>query len=175
MDNSTLKALLRRISEGDNEAFETLYNEMKRPVYTVMLRTTRNRELAADLTQDLFLKLYRAPISPDVSSPRAWIWQMARNLAIDALRKEHPASPLPEEDDCPGASDDITSLQKRLDLNSAFALLDPLARQIVTLHIDAELTFMQIAALTSLSLPKVYRIYKKAISELQATLNGGNL
>ena len=98
---------------------------------------------------------------------------MARNLAIDALRKEHPASPLPEEDDSPRAPDDITTLHQRLDLEQAFSRLDPLSRQIVTLHVDADLTFAQIADITALSLPRVYRIYKKAISTLKTCLNGG--
>ena len=112
----------------------------------------------------LVVKLLRSPLPSSVSSPRAWIWQMARNLAIDALRKEHPASPLPEEDDSPRAPDDIKALHQRLDLEQAFSRLDPLSRQIVTLHVDADLTFAQIADITALSLPRVYRIYKKAIS-----------
>ena len=83
-----LQALFCRIANGDREAFSCVYQELKRPVYTICYRITGSKESAEDITHDVFVKLFMSPPAPSVQNIRAWIFRMARNLAIDALRKK---------------------------------------------------------------------------------------
>ena len=79
MTDSELSLKLKNVSEGDIKAFEDIYNDMKKPVMTVIMRVVGNRETAEDLLQEVFVKLYRSP-PKDVSKPRAYIFKTAGNL-----------------------------------------------------------------------------------------------
>lgn len=175
MNDTALKKLFARHLAGDRGAFGEIYEEMKRPIYIVLQRTVCDRELAQDLTQDLFVKLYTAPPTSEVSSPRAWIFRMARNLAIDALRKKKPTPMNSEEEDpLPDPSDRIADLEARLDLQRALSHLTPQQRTLLSLRFDADLSFGLIAQILGCSYPAAYRRYKQAIGALKQDLNGGN-
>lgn len=156
----------------DPSAFSQIYEELKQPVYTVCLRILGNRELAEDICHDVFLKLYRCPPGSSVLKPRAWVFRMARNLAIDTLRlrENHPSDHL---EDVYAAYHPDWDL--RLDLEAAMAELPVAERETVTLHLNAELSFREIAQIRGVSLPSVYRTYRRGLSMLQTILNGGKL
>ena len=90
MDNQTLQIQLTALRTGDPAALEAIYEGMKTPLYTVILRITRREALAEEVLQELFLKLYRSPPGETVRNPRAYLFQMARNLAIDCLKAQRP-------------------------------------------------------------------------------------
>lgn len=157
---------IERIRVGDKAAFEQAYHALKTPVYTLALRLLGSRTAAEDVTQETFLRLYTVPPGPEVRNPNAWLFRVARNLAVDALRKRREEElgenePAPERD-----------LPLRLDLESALAALGVEEREIVTLHLNAGITFGEIAGIIGLSLPSVYRRYQKAIRALRETLKG---
>jgi len=173
MDDKQLSQLLTLLSEKDMTAFETLYTEMSKPLYTVLFRITKNRELAEDLLQDLFIKLYRAPLSPPPRKPRAYLFQMARNLAIDALRCQPCHSDLDDYSHLPDRSQSIPL--HRMDLEQALERLNLEERQIVTLHLNAGLKFREISAILAQPLGTVLWRYRKAIQTLRTLLDGGTL
>lgn len=76
----------RPLSLSDLQA---VFIEIRDELYRLLRRRTGNAEVAADLTQDIFLKLsaVRAPI-PDPGQARAYLFRMAGNLAIDHGRTE---------------------------------------------------------------------------------------
>ena len=77
-----------KLQTGDKDAFEYIYTELKNPVYTIAYRIVQSKELAEDVTQDVFLKLFAIPQNLAVKYPRAWIFQMTHNAAIDAAVAE---------------------------------------------------------------------------------------
>ncbi len=85
------EVLMVRIAEGDVGAYEALYARYKNRILTFVVRFVGSREWAEDITQDVFLKVYRSPQSFD---PRnrflTWLYAVARNLSIDNLRKRRP-------------------------------------------------------------------------------------
>lgn len=170
MQNKDLRAVLQTIASGDLAAFETLYHEMKVPVYTVLLRITRDRVLSEDLLQEFFLKLFRAP-PVEARNPRAYLFQTAHNLALDALRSEKQTAPLDELSE-PYAAAETTPM--RLELELAFENLPLPERQIAALHLYGGLKFREIAEICALPLGTVLWRYRKAIGQLQNHLNGGN-
>lgn len=89
------EVLMVRVAEGDVVAYETLYNRYKNRILTFVHRLVGDREWAEDLTQEVFLKVYRSPRSFD---PRnrfmTWLFAVARNLTIDFLRRKRTSTSL---------------------------------------------------------------------------------
>ena len=168
MTDQQLKTQLEALKTGDQQAFLKIYQELKTPVYTVLVRLTGDRLLSEDLLQEVFLRIYRQP--PEAEKPRAYVFRMARNLAIDALRQKQPCDPL--EEHSLQADPDPTV---KLDLERAFARLTAGERQLVALHLSAGLTFREVASIVERPLGTVLWQYRKAIEKLRNTLDGGSL
>lgn len=168
MTDQQLKTQMEALKTGDQQAFLKIYQELKTPVYTVLVRLTGDRLLSEDLLQEVFLRIYRQP--PEAEKPRAYVFRMARNLAIDALRQKQPCDPL--EEHSLQADPDPTV---KLDLERAFARLTAGELQLVALHLSAGLTFREVASIVERPLGTVLWQYRKAIEKLRNTLDGGCL
>jgi len=166
---SELTQLLDSVRSGDKTAFAALYEKMKKPAFTVILRITRDFALSEDILQELFLKIYLSP-PVNISNPRAYIFRMARNLAIDSMRKQKTEDGLeaaehqswqPQED-----------LSAKFDIECSIMALAERERMIVTLHINGGLKFREVAEVMELPLGTVLWAYRKAIGQLQNILGG---
>ena len=79
---------MRHAAEGREEAYRELIRRYQRPVFSLVYRMVRDRELAEDLTQDTFIKILNAIGSyrPEYKFS-SWIFKIANNAAIDHLRR----------------------------------------------------------------------------------------
>ena len=171
MNNEELKLNMQAIRGGDRDAFEELYRGMQTPIFTVIFRITWDRPTSEDILQEVFVKLFLSPPEPSITNPRAYIFQMARNLAIDGLRKQVQHISLDEVEDTVGQPiDDFTM---RMDIDDALRKLPPQECQIVTLHVIGELKFREISELLKIPLGTVLWQYQKAINKLQKMITGG--
>ena len=84
--------LISSIRTGDQNAMAALYDRYSSIVYSVALRVLADTGAAEDTLQDVFMQLWRNPGAFDSSrgSLGAWLAVIARNRAIDALRKRRP-------------------------------------------------------------------------------------
>ncbi len=84
-----LAALLSRTALGDRAAFKHLYDKTAAHLLAVILRITRQREVAEDLLQEVYVKVWQQAGSFDaqLSQPMTWLISVARNRAIDSLRR----------------------------------------------------------------------------------------
>lgn len=174
MDDHTLKRHLEALRQGDAGALEAIYEGLKVPVYTIALRMLYRVTEAEDVVQETFLRLYRDPPGPEVTHPRAWIFRIARNLAIDALRAGDRTLPL-TADTADTARSLAASVGMKADVEAALAGLEPGDRELVTLHLNGGLKFRELAGLTGRPLGTVLWRYRRALSRLRAYLNGGEL
>ncbi len=80
--------LVGRARAGDPVAFERLFERYHAPVLNYLHRMVGDRALAEDLTQDAFIKAYRAlpATRPDLAF-KAWLYRIATNTAISHLRR----------------------------------------------------------------------------------------
>jgi RNA polymerase sigma-70 factor (ECF subfamily) len=84
---------------GELEAFGELIRRHQDFVYGSVLRVVKNPTLAEDISQDCFLRAYRAlPDFRGESQVRSWLYRIAHNLAINAVtrRREYPTDIMPE-------------------------------------------------------------------------------
>ncbi len=79
---------MRSFQEGDQAAFETLYRKYKGPVFSFLVRQYAASDTAKELTQEVFLRVIRNAQSFRYGSRfTTWLFTIARNIAIDSLRK----------------------------------------------------------------------------------------
>jgi len=82
-------ALLSRTALGDRAAFAQLYDRTSGHLFAVLLRVQRDRAQAEDLLQEVYVSVWRAAGGFDAarSQPLTWLTSIARNRAIDSLRR----------------------------------------------------------------------------------------
>ena len=161
-----------KVRNGDKEAFTQIYNELKQPVFTIVCRIVQSKETAEDITQEVFVKLFVSPPDSSIRNPRAWIFQMARNLSIDALRKKQCT----DIDDVQLASnDEFSNIVMRMDIEEAISQLPCIEREVLSLHLNGALHFYEVSQIVGLSVPATYRKYRKALKTIREYLDGGAL
>jgi RNA polymerase sigma-70 factor (ECF subfamily) len=98
LSRQQLDVLLNDISRGDEVAFEQLYRATSAKLYGIVLRIVRRREVADELLQDIYLRVWKHAGRFDASrsSPITWMATIARNCALDEVKRS--ALPLSEDD-----------------------------------------------------------------------------
>jgi RNA polymerase sigma-70 factor (ECF subfamily) len=140
---------------GDLQAFEELVRALQRRVYGFAFQQLRDFDEAQDLTQEIFVKLYRNLDRYDPTRPfEPWFWKLAANTAINYRRKRVPL-PVDQPGDIAGgpATDDVFRHDPAL--VSALAGLDASYRLPLLLHYYADLSLEQVALSLSVSVPAV--------------------
>ncbi len=101
-----LSQLLARSGLGDRAAFAQLYERTSAHLFGVVLRINRDRAQAEDVLQEVYVNVWRAAQSFDAaqSQPLTWLTSIARNRAIDSLRRRQAepqtqSAPLSSEGD----------------------------------------------------------------------------
>src|SRR3984957_16208230 len=160
----------------------TLFEQLRIPVFRYLLRKTRNSGRAEDITQETFLRLFRhLRENRLLDNPKAWIFTVASNLAVDATRSESHIKDLDEttwkniEESRTGLQADPEKLmlqRERLDrLHIAVLNLTPLQRE--CLHLRAEgLRYREIAGLMELSPSTVMDAVRRATLKLAREFEG---
>lgn len=89
-----LEELLGRTARGDQTAFGALYDAMKSPVFGIVLRVVRDPAQSEEVTQEVFIDVWRhaARFDPEVGSARTWVMTMAHRRAVDRVRRAEAAS-----------------------------------------------------------------------------------
>src|SRR5437899_4729478 len=83
--------LIRQATGGDLEAFEELVRRLQRRVYGFAYQHLRDLDEAHDLTQEIFVKLFRNLARYDAERPfEPWFWKLAANTTINYRRKRVP-------------------------------------------------------------------------------------
>lgn len=100
-DKTELANLLLAIGKGNRAAFKDLYDRTAPKLFSVALRILRNRSLAEDVLQDVFLRIWQNArnFSPESGPAMAWLNSIARNRSIDMLRQKGPALAADQEDE----------------------------------------------------------------------------
>jgi RNA polymerase sigma-70 factor (ECF subfamily) len=146
-------ALVQSIAAGDQFALHALYERAHRPVFTLIMRITANRETAEELTIDVFHDVWRSASRYDAANGTVlgWIMNQARSRAIDRLRFESrkkrsqgDVQPLAEVAADPR---DILELREQGEaLRTALTTLTPNERQAIEATFFAGLTHAEAAA-----------------------------
>ena len=112
--------LMQQFMAGDRDAFSLLVNRYKRDIFNFILSKVKDRELASDLAQDVFVKLFNAADRySSFGKFRAWLFRIASNVCIDDFRKKQKASILSLDEKMISDTDEATTLIELLEDKSA--------------------------------------------------------
>jgi RNA polymerase sigma-70 factor (ECF subfamily) len=137
-------------------AFEELYRQSRDDVYAYVAGLLRDRSAAEDVTAQAFERAYRRrrTFKPGRGSRRAWLFGIARNAALDELRRRRRRARLvtePEDEDLISPHEGAEVAIRRAALRSAIAKLAPRERELVALKFFAGLTNAEIASVIGTS------------------------
>jgi RNA polymerase sigma-70 factor (ECF subfamily) len=131
------RALMRLHVEGDPDAFGELFRRHRDRMWAVALRTTGNREVAADCVQDAFISAFRRAASyRGDAAVTTWLHRIVVNACLDRLRRDRPTVELPEYE-LADRHDDVGATDTRLEVREALARLPEgqrLALVLVDMH-----------------------------------------
>jgi RNA polymerase sigma-70 factor, ECF subfamily len=156
------EALLAAFLVGDDEAFGELVRRNERLVVSILRRYTRTPEDARDLAQRTFLRAFTAARrtlgrDPQGAFPfRRWLIRIAVNLAKNHLRNERrfdraAIAALGPAEVAPVGADELLRAERARRLRAEVLRLPRRQREVVTLRIDAELPFADIAGVLGIT------------------------
>jgi len=154
---------------------EELYAAHHQEIYSYLSRMLRNEELAADLTQETFVKAFRAfDTLTDQSRSRAWLYQIAGRTALDELRRQRIVRFIPWTGETRGvnASAEETALRGRLsaEMERALASLPDRQRQALLLAEIGDLTGVELAGALGTSHDAARALLTRARESLRQAL-----
>ena len=184
-----LSKLLGRAGLGDRAAFATLYERTSSHLLGVVLRIQRDRAQAEDILQEVYVNVWRAAQSFDAaqSQPLTWLSSIARNRAIDSLRRTQTqpkfrstisSTTLDEEtdvydtvaSDAPGPLDLLSRASDARALSSCMQGLSAQQRQSVALAFFDGLSHAEVAEQMRQPLGTVKSWVRRALMSLKSCL-----
>ena len=182
-----LSSLLARAGLGDRVAFATLYERTSSHLLGVVLRINRDRAQAEDVLQEVYVNVWRAAQSFDAaqSQPLTWLTSIARNRAIDSLRRTQTqpklqSSPTTTDededvydtvaDDAPGPLDLLSRASDARALSSCMQVLSAQQRQSVALAFFDGLSHAEVAEQMRQPLGTVKSWVRRALMSLKSCL-----
>jgi RNA polymerase sigma-70 factor (ECF subfamily) len=174
--------LVRAVAAGDQDALHALYDRAHRPVFTLIMRITCNRQTAEEVTLDVFHEVWRraSRYDPAGGTVLGWIMNQARSRAIDRLRfdnRQKRSNPLGDDWRQPTAPRDSTDAiafrQRAEQLRSALVVLTADERQALETAYFGELTYADAAEQLNVPLGTVKTRIRSALLKLRQALAGG--
>jgi RNA polymerase sigma-70 factor (ECF subfamily) len=172
--------LVQSIAEGDQLALHALYERAHRPVFTLIMRITANRETAEELTVDVFHEVWRRAARYDAANGTVlgWIMNQARSRAIDRLRFESRKKRSVSSDEQPlaeAAADphDLLVLRDQAEsLLAALETLTPDERLAIETTFFTGLTHAEAAARLKQPLGTIKTRIRSGLHKLRKALTG---
>lgn len=180
-----------RLRRGDPEVLVSLLERYQHRLYRFLLRMVHDPATAEDLFQQTWLRVAENARKYDASRPlEPWLFSIARNAAIDHLRRVRPESldePLPSGDTRaemipgaqPGAVEVMMGQQRSSRIADALGELTPIYCEVVTLRFEEEMKLEEIAEVLEIPLSTVKTRLRRALDALRGKLEyrlpGGEL
>jgi RNA polymerase sigma-70 factor (ECF subfamily) len=169
--------LLRRIADGDQAAFETLYRRFARPLFGLALRMLRDRTRAEDAVQETFAAIWRsAPTYRPERGPGApWLYAVARNAIVDRARARGDATVAdPPEQVSPdaGPAEEVESSYDSWRVHRAVEDLPSSEREVLELAYWSGLSQSEIARFLDIPLGTVKTRTRTGLARLADLLEG---
>ncbi len=167
MIEQTDEQLVSSYLKGDNAAFDTLLKRYERKVFSYILYSVKNEEIAQDLFQDCFMRIItklHSGLYTENGKFASWVMRIAHNLIIDFHRQKQSTTTVSnDESDYDllnnsdialeyGREQEIIDRQTLLDVKALIKKLPANQREVVLMRFYEELSFKEIAENTGVSI-----------------------
>jgi RNA polymerase sigma-70 factor (ECF subfamily) len=173
------QALLCRIADHDSGALAQLYDRHATLLFALIVRILRDRTEAEDALQDVFLRVWQRAetYNPVFGTPSAWLVRIARNRAIDRLRRRRTSPPANAveaaadvEAPAPGPDESAIAVQQQHAIAGALASLAPEQRRLIECAYFEGYTQTELAAKFALPLGTVKTRIRRGMQMLREQL-----
>ncbi|MCB0980271.1 MAG: ECF RNA polymerase sigma factor SigK [Acidimicrobiaceae bacterium] len=179
-DGDAASALLRRAGRGDQQAFAELYDVLSPLVHGVVLKVVRDPAQAEEVTQEVFVELWRTATRFDGSkgSARAWASTLAHRRAVDRVRSEQASRERQQRDAAAAIRDHdmvVDEVEAGLDqarVRRALDRLSELQREAVELAYFGGHTYRDVAVLLGVAEGTVKSRIRDGMIRLRDELGG---
>lgn len=177
MDEKQVGALIKRVSLADRAAFSELYDITSAKLFAVIARIIKDADEAQDALQDCYVNLWRRAHSFDDSRARAagWLVMIARNAAIDRLRRRRPTialAPVHEPvDDSPSPELAAASSDDARRLHACLGQLTQAENGLVQRAFFGGESYSEVAAASGRPLGTVKSVIRRALMKLRRCLD----
>ena len=155
--------------------FDALYRDARDDVYAYVVTLLRSRTAAEDVTAQAFERAFRKArtYDPAKGGPRAWLFGIARNAALDELRRgKRIATLVAEPVDAAAAPDEAAERAlARAAVRNALAGLPPRDREVIALKFHAGLDNAEIAAVLGVSVSNAGTQLPRAMTKLRRAVD----
>lgn len=172
MEPTSDNRLMEEVREGKVERLAILFERRHVMLFNFFLRLTGNRSASEDLVQDVFFRIlkYRDTYQGQ-SKFTVWMYQIARNVHVDHLRKQKPEVPLDEQFEEPAVAEPlaIDRLSAEVDVALLKRALDRLPlrkREVLLLSRFQEMKYREIAELLGCDIGSIKSTIHRAVKEL---------
>jgi RNA polymerase sigma-70 factor (ECF subfamily) len=175
--NETLVATAEEAPREADLAFDHLYRSSRDDVYAYVASLVRNQAAAEEVTATAFERAYRkrSRFDPRRGEPRAWLFGIARNAALDELRHRGRQAELaaePADLVTAPAHESAEASERRLALTAALATLEPRERELIALKFFAGLANAEIATVVGVSESNAGTRLHRAVTKLREACDG---
>ncbi len=169
---STLTAPPPARTSGPPLDFDALYRAARDDVFAYVATLLRDRAAAEDVTAAAFERAYRRQRSfrPERGSARAWLFGIARNAALDELRRRQRSAALaaePADLEAQAPEDGAEAAVRRAAVRAALATLDPRERELIALKFHAGLDNAELATVLGVSVTNAGSRLHRAMTKLR--------
>jgi RNA polymerase sigma-70 factor, ECF subfamily len=174
--------LVRAIASGDQTALRAIYERTHGLVFTLIVRITRNRATAEELTLDVFHDIWRRASKYDATggSVVGWIMNQARSRAVDRLRFEQRQKRVDPHSHDSEAEAEVASADETVDatdqgrqLRDALQSLTADEREAIETAFFSEMTYAEVAMRLAQPLGTVKTRIRSGLSKLRTALSKG--
>jgi RNA polymerase sigma-70 factor (ECF subfamily) len=177
---TSLDSLMTRVASGDADAFSTLYDQTSSMVYGLALRVVRSAALAEEVTQEVYLQVWRQASGFDAQrgSVKSWMATMAHRRAVDVVRRSQSSRDreLKVPPDAPAAdvAETVTLGEERDRVRAALGSLTDLQFQVIEMAYYRGLTYREVAERLNTPLATVKTRIRDGLIRLRAALGDDN-
>lgn len=168
MSDKQFEKCIKQMVQGDKQGLRQIYEAYVNYIYTIVYGILGNKENAEDVASEFFIKLWeKADYYKAGSGHRGYLATMARNMAIDYLRKhkkEELTDEVQEMSSTESVEDEVIG---ELALEEALKHLKQDEKEIVDMKVLGGLTFKEIAGILSKPIGTVTWKYQNAIKKLR--------
>jgi RNA polymerase sigma factor (sigma-70 family) len=155
---------------------EALYRNARDDVYAYVATLLHDGGAAEEVTAQAFERAVRRRRTYDArkGSPRAWLFGIARNAALDELRRRKRSAALaaePADLDAAGTDDEADRALRRATVRAALAALTPRDREVIALKFHAGLDNAELARVLGVSVSNAGTLLHRAMTQLRETVD----
>jgi RNA polymerase sigma-70 factor, ECF subfamily len=173
-------ALVGRVALGDARAFEALYDELSAAVFGLARRVVRDPSRAEDVTQEVFLEVWRKAARFDraLGKAKTWVLTIAHRRSVDAVRrsevqKRHDQQVPPDEVTADEPADKAIMAEEHGAVRDCLETLTDLQLESVRLAYFNGYTYNEVATLLDKPLPTIKTRMRDGLIRLRDCLEGG--